>query len=64
MIGDVLHEFELKPGELLRAGEIRIVVREIRGVELRVSVDAPRDVIVVRGELLGRRRRRGRHETS
>lgn len=61
MTGD-FHELELKPGELLRAGEIRIVVREIRGVELRLSVDAPRDVLIVRGELLGRRRR-GRHET-
>lgn len=50
----VSRDFELTPGELLRAGEIRIVVREIRGTEVRLSVEAPRHVPIARSELLRR----------
>lgn len=56
-------ELELELGEIFRVGEVWIVVGEIHGTELRLSIDAPRHVIILRGELLDRRRR-GRRGSS
>lgn len=60
--GPIAQEFELRLGEQLRAGEVRIMVRAIRGAELRLAIDAPRELLIVRGELLGRSRRPSRGE--
>lgn len=40
-------------GEVLWVGDARIVVTKIRGKSVGIGVDAPRDVPIVRDELLG-----------
>jgi carbon storage regulator len=42
---------------ILIGGRIRITVTAIQGRAVRVAIDAPRDVIVLRAELAARRRR-------
>lgn len=55
------HELVLDLGEALRIGSVRVVVRERREAEIRLSIDAPPHLLVLRDELL-RRRRRPNHE--
>lgn len=55
-----------KEGESISIGDgIRVVVVRTRSGEVRLGIDAPRDVAVVRGELEREwRNRDGREETT
>lgn len=45
-----------KQGETIKIGDaITITVRRIKGNEVRIGVDAPKEVRVVRGELLNKK---------
>lgn len=42
-----------KPGQTIRVGDdVEIVVVEVRGDQVRLGIRAPRDVSIVRGEIL------------
>lgn len=41
-----------KQGETLHIGDATVTIVEIRGDKVRIAIDAPRDVAVVRAELL------------
>ena len=51
-------------GQVIRIGDsIRITIVEVRGDKVRVGIDAPRDVQVMRAELLEQKEEgRGNHE--
>jgi carbon storage regulator len=42
-----------KPGDFIQIGDdIRIHFFEVRGVQMKIGIDAPRDINIARGELL------------
>jgi carbon storage regulator CsrA len=43
-----------KPGEVLLIGDVRLKVKEIRGVNIRLVIEAPDGIRIVREELLDR----------
>jgi carbon storage regulator CsrA len=43
-----------KPGEVLLIGDVRLKVKEIRGVNIRLVIEAPDGIRIVREELLER----------
>lgn len=47
-----------KPGETVWIGDARIIVTKSKDGRVRLVVDAPKDVRVLRGELVGREARR------
>lgn len=42
----------LAPGTVLHIGPVRLVVREVRGHEVRLAIAAPAELTILRGELL------------
>ena len=43
-----------RPGEVLLIGDVRLKVKEIRGVNIRLVIEAPDGIKIVREELLDR----------
>jgi carbon storage regulator CsrA len=43
-----------KPGEVLLIGDVRLKVKEIRGVNIRLVIEAPDGIKIIREELLER----------
>ncbi len=50
-----------KPGESIQIGdEISVTVLMVKGNQVRIGINAPRDIIVVRDELL----KKGEHDAN
>lgn len=43
-----------KPGESLLVGNIKFTILEVQGKKVKVGIDAPHDVNIVRSEILER----------
>lgn len=54
-----------RPGESIQVGDdIEISVLEIRGNQVRLGINAPADVLVLRSELVGQERKSGAGQTK
>lgn len=44
-----------KPGQTINIGDdIKVTVMEVNGMQVKIGIDAPRDVAVVREEIAGK----------